>query len=409
MQTRKFVVGNVSQAIQVVKKEMGADAIILSMRTVRQPNGPFGTRQMLEVTASLDRPIAKPEKTLRAVVDDKAPPAGEAREVELSLADVMREMGVLRRRLEIMEETLAENSLEQKLSQVATNIDELQLSMREVLLSQDRREQNDELLYNGDLGRLVHDLRLSGIGDDLVRDLLKDTMQRLGKRSLSPDVYGVDYLAQSVMDHVRIASPFAPDDEQRIHMIVGPTGVGKTTTIAKLAAQQVFGLERSAAFLTVDTFRVGAIDQLRTYARILDVPLEVCLSDVEVVEAVRRHADKDVLFIDTAGSSQKDAAMIGNWPRSIAPGVPMNVHLIVSAATDGQNLRDIVDRYGVMPLTSLIVSKLDEATHFGSVYNLMHNARLPYSCFTVGQNVPDDIEDATPERVADLLLSIAAK
>ncbi|HPM77715.1 MAG TPA: flagellar biosynthesis protein FlhF [bacterium] len=409
MQTRKFVVNNVSQAIQVVKKEMGADAIILSMRTVRQPNGPFGTRQVLEVTASLDRPAANPEKSLHAAVDNNASPADEAREVELSLADVMREMGVLRRRLEIMEETLAENSLEQKLSQVATNIDELQHSMREVLLAQDRREQSDEMLYNGDLGRLVHDLRLSGVGDDLVRDLLKDTMQRLGKRSLSPDIYGVDYLAQSVMDHVRIAAPFKPGHEQQIHMIVGPTGVGKTTTIAKLAAQQVFGLGRSAAFLTVDTFRVGAIDQLRTYARILDVPLEVCLSDVEVVETVHRYADKDVLFIDTAGSSQKDAAMIGELAKVYRAGVPMNVHLIVSAATDSRNLHEIAERYGVMPLTSLIVSKLDEATRFGSVYNLMHDARLPYSCFTVGQNVPDDIEDATPERVADLLLSIAAK
>ena len=192
-------------------------------------------------------------------------------------------------------------------------------------------------------------------------------------------------------------------------MVVGPTGVGKTTTVAKLAAHQVFELDRSVALLTVDTYRIGAIDQLRTYAKILDVPVEVCLSPVEFVEAARRHADKDMLLVDTAGASQKDAAMIGELAKVHQSGVPMDVHLIVSATTADADLADIATRYRALPLSSLIVSKLDESNRFGGVYNLMQDTRLPVSFFTIGQSVPDDIEPATPERVADLLLSISAQ
>jgi flagellar biosynthesis protein FlhF len=401
MPIRKFRAANISQAIQLVKGEMGPDAVILALRNVSS-----GLKTELEITASRED---QPEPKAAPKSEPGARQAATAESGDDPLAQLHRDLGGIRRRIDELEDRLPIDAWNQRLDGMTAEFAELKGIIRDLLLDRGRADAKHTLLFEGDLAELHQRLRLSGVNESHARELIEQTAAELAARQLPISAHGLEYLARNLMGRVRVTQPFQPAREQRVHMVVGPTGVGKTTTIAKLAAQQVFELSQTVALLTVDTFRIGAIDQLRTYARILDVPLEVCLSPVELVEAVRRHAEKDMLFVDTAGASQKDAEMIGELVKVYKAGVPMDVHLIVSATTSDEDLADISTRYRALPLASLIVSKLDESNRFGGVYNLMHETHLPYSYFTIGQSVPDDIEAATPERVADLLLSISAQ
>jgi flagellar biosynthesis protein FlhF len=406
MQVRQFTVRNIREAIAAVKAELGPDAVILSIRTVKDKNG----KNALEVTASNEpAPAVKTDDTsagpaipsglLREDGDDYADAATRPQ----NLNRVLSELQVITRRLEDIQRHFDPHTMAERLDGVATSLAALQQAVAEGVDAPRLPGLADQ-----SLSPLYQRLLEAGVHDRYARELIDATSRRLSSKALSPQIYGLEYLASVVMEKVRTVTPLAPGKERQVHMFIGPTGVGKTTTIAKLAAQHVFEFNRSVAFLTIDTFRVGAIDQLRTYARILDVPLEVCLSEVELIEAARRHVDKHTLFIDTAGASQKDARMMGELAKMHQAGVPMDVHLIVEATTSEADLVDIAARYSALPLTSLVISKLDEANNFGNVYNLMQTTRLPFSYFTVGQNVPEDIELATPERVADLLLDVTA-
>jgi flagellar biosynthesis protein FlhF len=392
MAIKQFAAASIREAIAVVKAELGPDAVIVSLRSRKDKNG----KSIIEVSASEQRAAPAGESEAAAAPLLGATPATD-------YGAIMTELQTIARRLEEIQHALRAPELSDKLRGFAAGIDELQ---RLTLEASGRGREG--LLHDGPLANLYEKLRGGGVSEPLAQDVIESASRRLSSRALSPTIYGLECVAASLMERVRTIAPLAPGRGQQIHMFVGPTGVGKTTTIAKLAAQQIFEFGRSAALLTVDTFRVGAVDQLRTYARLLDAPVEVCLGEVELVEAVRRHADKDVLLVDTAGANQKDARMMGELAKFQQAGGPMNVHLIVAATTTETDLLDVAQRYGVLPLSSLVVSKLDEANSFGNVYNLMQWTRLPCSYFTVGQNVPEDIEPATPERLADLLLNVAA-
>ncbi|MDP8221951.1 MAG: flagellar biosynthesis protein FlhF [Candidatus Lernaella stagnicola] len=404
-QVQTFVVENVRDGITRVKRTLGPDAVILSIRSVKDRRG----KTALEVTASLDeRPTPSVEAAVREPEVPQVPRPENGAEIKQiagrSVNEIMAELHVITRRLEEIQGQLQPDSLNEKLEGFAKGL----TSLQRMVVDSTGGSRRGALPYDPDLAVYYEKLLEEGVDAAYAQELIEQTSRRLSSKSLSVSVYGMEYLAAVLMDRVRTATPFHPGRDQHIHMIVGPTGVGKTTTIAKLAAQQVFEFGHRVALLTVDTFRIGAIDQLRTYAKIINVPIEVCMNEVDLIENVRKHADKDVLFIDTAGASQKDARMMGELAKVYETGVPMDVHLIVSATTHDADLSDIADRYGVFPLTSLIVSKLDEANNFGNVYNLMQQTNLPVSCFTVGQHVPDDIEGATSERVADLLLNVTA-
>lgn len=186
---------------------------------------------------------------------------------------------------------------------------------------------------------------------------------------------------------------------------IGPTGVGKTTTIAKLAARLTFREGKRVALVTVDTFRIAALEQLRIYAQLMKLPVEVVFSPEELGAALRRHQEADAVLIDTAGRSQRDEAQMGELKEFFGKG-EIDCHLVLSAATSQEDLSQVLERFGQIPLKSLLFTKLDEANRFGVILNQSLSSGIPLSYFTTGQRVPEDIEVATPERVADLVLPL---
>ncbi|MCE9546211.1 MAG: flagellar biosynthesis protein FlhF [Planctomycetia bacterium] len=192
--------------------------------------------------------------------------------------------------------------------------------------------------------------------------------------------------------------------KRRLVALVGPTGVGKTTTIAKLAANFRLREKRKVGLITVDTYRIAAVDQLRTYADIIDLPMEVISTPREVGPALERLRDQELILMDTAGRSPQDAVRIQELKAVLAAAAVDEVHLVLGSVTSATQLRRTAEQFAEVGTTSVILTKLDEAVALGNLLPLLTHSKLPVSYLTDGQNVPDDIEAASAATLARRIL-----
>lgn len=190
----------------------------------------------------------------------------------------------------------------------------------------------------------------------------------------------------------------------RIMAVVGPTGVGKTTTIAKLAAMYALNRKVSVAMITTDNFRVGAVEQLKTYAKIMDLPIEVAGSSQELAKALAKHADKDLILIDTAGRSPKDSERLEEMKTYLECQPGIDIYLCLSATTRAREIDEIIATFGTLPITRLLFTKLDESKSFGCIVDTYLKHKMPLSYFSTGQKVPEDIEVATARKLASMVV-----
>ena len=184
----------------------------------------------------------------------------------------------------------------------------------------------------------------------------------------------------------------------------GPTGVGKTTTIAKIAATQSLWENRRVVLMTADTYRIAAVEQLRTYAKILGVPIEIITDPKDIPGLVKKHREADLILMDTAGRSHYDENRIDELRALHESFAPDAVHLVMAANIKYRDMLNVIERMGVVPISSLLFTKLDETSSFGTILNVMRDFGLPISFFTTGQNVPNDIEVARGDRFVEMLL-----
>jgi flagellar biosynthesis protein FlhF len=214
-------------------------------------------------------------------------------------------------------------------------------------------------------------------------------------------------LAQLLEAELRVSGPIdIQPGAGRVVALVGPTGVGKTTTIAKLAANFRLRENRRVGLITVDTYRIAAVEQLRTYADIIDLPMEVVSTPREMREAVQRMRTFDLVLMDTAGRSPRDEVKIQELRAMLAEATPDEVHLVLSAASGARALGAAAEKFAAVGVTSMLITKLDEATGLGNLLSLARTCELPFSYLTDGQNVPDDIAVAQSKRLAQLVLNI---
>ena len=184
----------------------------------------------------------------------------------------------------------------------------------------------------------------------------------------------------------------------------GPTGVGKTTTIAKIAATQSLWENRSVVLMTADTYRIAAVEQLRTYAKILGIPIEIIADHKDIPGLLKKHREADLILMDTAGRSHYDDNRLDELRALHEAYSPDAVHLVMAANIKYRDMLNVIERMGVVPLSALLFTKLDETSSFGTILNVMRDFGLPVSFFTAGQNVPNDIEVARGDRFVEMLL-----
>ena len=188
--------------------------------------------------------------------------------------------------------------------------------------------------------------------------------------------------------------------------LVGPTGVGKTTTIAKLAANFYLKENNKVALITVDTYRIAAIQQLKIYANHIGIPLEIALTPTEMSQLVSKYGNYDLILIDTPGRSQKDSMKIQELKTLLEAAQPTEVHILLSVTTELRVLWDVIKGFAPLEPNRLMFTKLDESSCFGNILNLTSSLKNPISYLTIGQDVPDDIELATTERITEYLLRV---
>jgi flagellar biosynthesis protein FlhF len=183
--------------------------------------------------------------------------------------------------------------------------------------------------------------------------------------------------------------------------------VGKTTTLAKLAAYFASKACKRVAILTNDSYRIAATEQLKLYGKIMELPVELVESSRELEEALRRLQDVDLILIDTAGRSHRDRFQIQELKR-LFDGFPVTKHLVLTCHTKERDLEEIVARFRCLGVDRLLFTKLDEATTFGTILNLVFSTALPLSYLTIGQKVPEDIREATSKIISDLIFSMTS-
>ncbi len=374
-----------AEALEQVKRQFGREAVILNTRTLTR--GGFlglGGKPYVEITAARDRSdlpgAVRPGPTrsrLRATDRGDVPTSSAAatgKPVDTLASDaVLTEVGALK--------TLVSN-----------------------LLHETRRANVTRV--SGDLYDTYLTLVESAVAEEIAAKLVEELRDKLTEQEIRDPETIRGYLAKAVEAMLPTAGPIRITviGEPYIVALIGPTGVGKTTTIAKLAANFCLRDHKKVGLITVDTYRIAAVEQLKTYARIIDVPLEVAMTPDQLKDAVASMADRDVILIDTAGRSQRDAMKIQELRAFFAAVKPHETHLVLSSACSQSVLSETIDRFREVGVDRVIFTKLDEALGFGVILTCLQriNARLSY--VTTGQDVPSDIEVGEGAALAQMIL-----
>lgn len=309
---------------------------------------------------------------------------------------------------------------------VQTEMKQIKRMLAELRAAQEEAQSNplpggrDSRLATPAMQEAFDELILHGMDRRLAFQMIKQAAFDIGSDERVADpVIVQDQLASMIMDTLKVA-PFldgipkrASDEagelqgQPRIIAFVGPTGVGKTTTVAKVASQALLQRSLKVGLINLDNYKVAAAEQLQAYGKALNVPFRNAGGAEDLAAAIRDFQKLDLILIDTAGRSQRDPAALAETRALIqSAGADVSTQLVLSVTTRDQELGEIAQRFAVFEPKGMIFSKLDEASAFGAIVNLSQKTKLPLSYFATGQRVPEDIEAATPERVVSLMMDI---
>jgi flagellar biosynthesis protein FlhF len=239
---------------------------------------------------------------------------------------------------------------------------------------------------------------------EISADAAADLVRSIKNENETPDAQIEKKFVQVLSGHFPVSGPLKHKENGPLKVaFTGPTGSGKTTTLAKLASHCRLEKNFSVSIITADTYRIAAIEQIRTFADILGIGLQVVFSPDEIPAALKACENDRIVFIDTAGRSQKNTAHMREIEDLLAAIKPDETHLVLSATTKNSDLNDIIRRYKNCGINRLVFTKLDETTSLGNIYNVVSRSGIPVSYFTTGQSVPDDIELAQPGRFVQRL------
>jgi len=392
MEIRTYRASSMQEAMEIIRRELGPDAAILHAREVRRTRffGLLPGIRQIEVTASCGVNVPSRLKPAKA----NASFDGEGTGVTQAIAT---EPPVPAHRAAPTDAFSSRWSRE-----IAGKLNDLHGMLQE-LCQRSRLGHMAELPES--LFRVFTDLIEADVPEELARELVETLRsQATGPELQDPKLLRTQ-LCRLLEEGIKTTGPITIEPgRRRLVALVGPTGVGKTTTIAKLAAHYRLRERRNVGLVTADTYRIAAVEQLRTYAEIIDLPMYVVATPREMRETVRRLEHLDLVFMDTAGRSPRDEIKLQELKALITEARADEVHLVLSAPAAPKTLQLIAQQFAGVGPTALILTKLDEANTLGHLLPLVRNSPLPLSYLTTGQNVPDDIEVADAARFTRLLL-----
>ena len=428
MTINKFQGKTESEAIEKAKKEMGPDVVIMSVKTVK-PKGVFRALKgiLYEVTAALEeneadkvhppvqteaalsmQQMKKPESINLAADENIRIPAVAANSLDERAGRVLKQ-------LRQQEDTTDHVQMQQQTSSSAIEerLDSLQ-SLLEDRISAEKKNQEDGIGAANDHAqegfsfvKMLYQTLLDNEVDEKYANQILDELEKISNKGSNID-YILSHIYQKLVLKFGQPKPIEfQGSKPTVAFFIWPTGVGKTTTIAKVASRYKVDEGKKVAFLTADTYRIAATEQLRTYANILDMPLTIVYSSEEIQDAVRNLSEYDLILVDTAGFSHKNAAQCEDVKKLIgglSAGNKTEVYLVLSATTKYRDLQDMCNIYRTFADYRLIFTKLDETSCYGNLLNIHLYSGADLSYATYGQNVPDDIEVFDTQKIVKKLL-----
>lgn len=408
---KKFLAKTETEAIEMAKQELGNAAIVMNIKKVR----PKGLAKLfihgkVEVTAALDEAPVQTEKVSESAVSDISRPK-LSKEPEMNVAKNMGEEDSLEERLTrlqaLLEKQMSEKKEEEKGGETIANQEQKTEEITEIEEAPVDEEKEKEIEYAKNCKELIYQQMLANEVDKEIADSIMEEVNR----SLPEDAL-LDQILANIYQKIilMLGQPYLidakPKDKTIFIFFLGSTGVGKTTTIAKIASKLKLEEKANIVLLTADTYRIAAVEQLKTYANILSVPLKVIYSPKELEESMEELSQYDICLVDTAGRSHRDKEQM-NDIRELMEQVPIaerQVYLVLNAGTKYSDLQEIASTYSSFTDYSIIFTKLDETSSAGAMLNMKMKTKCPLSYVTWGQNVPDDIGEIDPQKVAKQLL-----
>lgn len=383
MQIKRYEAANVQEAIARIKNELGPDAVILSTKKLKQSGAP-----MLEVLAARELDLgdggkpALPEAGRKAE-QNQARSAGELTAIlDAHLCELRSLFNDLRN----------DRALYAELTEVKESIS----TFFDVLgLKRDKtgHDQADRIYYN---------LISQGISKEKAWGAIEKVRNESTCRRIENSNAGLAFIE----DMIRQSLPAVDSTARgpRVKVLVGPTGVGKTTTLAKLSAYCAVHEKKSVGLITTDTYRIAAVEQLKIYARIIGIPLEIATGREEFNRSLDRLAGREVIFVDTPGTSRNDMANLRKINETLKSETPIELNLLLSLTTSRECMLDIASRYQIFDYDHVILTRADECTRVGFLWDVLDRIAKPVSYITNGQNVPHDIEKANPQKIARMIV-----
>jgi len=379
-----------AEALANVKRHFGPDAVILSTRTVSK-GGLLGLagKSLVEITAAREAPaLAQTDRTRRLAGSQirKTPKTSSAAGVGVAAMVAC-----------------SASSDHGSTTRMFKEFDSLK-SLVSDLMRETRRTNLTHApppLFDS-----YRHLIENAVAEEVAMALIKRLEQEIMPDQLKEPATIRQGLSKIIMESLPTAGPIVPKAGAApyIAALIGPTGVGKTTTVAKLAANFSLREGKKVGLITLDTYRIAAVEQLKTYAQIIDVPMKVAMSPEEYQDAVFAMKDMDVILVDSAGRSQRDALKIQELHGFFAAVAPHETHLVLSSASNDRVIYQAIDRFSQIGFDRVIFTKMDEAVGFGVILGALQKVNARISYITTGQDVPADIEVGESDVLANMIL-----
>jgi len=374
------------------------------------PSPTFG-----EVLASVNK---AQEQAGQPVVNEQAAPVAPAVDMNPGVEQpVVKEepvepVSVAEEKLVSAESDAEQLTPEKEVETASEDTTDLDVKEQEILDLQNQLEEMKSMLVemsrnkdeSGGIPNLQRAMEAQGISQHVLEDMISKLN---GTEILAPQnsIKALKALEKYVRKAIRIANGITLySDKPKIVALIGPTGVGKTTTLAKIAAKFVLEEGAKVALITADTYRISAVEQLKTYSDILGLPLEIVYNPQALQEAIEKHRDKQLILLDTAGRSQYNAYQMKELSELLNIDADIEKHLVMSATTKTSDGLELLDNFSLCKPDRVIFTKVDETKTHGIILNILHRRKAALSYLTNGQSVPDDIEPASIEKLAELLL-----
>lgn len=382
---KKFQASNEKDAILQAKEEMGSDAVVLNIKTIKHKGVKrLFKKDIVEVTAALEERM--PTSNIPTNAIDIAAGKDAERPEDKSTA--------IEEKLDSLQEMLV--------SQMKNNVEK---SNKPEENNENRKEENTNFAF---IQLVYNQLLENEVDEKYANQIISEVESSLKKESNMDTILSGIY--QKII--LKLGQPYKIDMEDKVSKVVffiGPTGVGKTTTIAKLASDFKLDKKLKVAMITSDTYRIAAVEQLRTYANILGIPVQVVYTIEEMNNAIKEFKEYDLILVDTAGRSHKNKEQCEEIRHMIKDSIvgeeqKKEIYLVLSAATKYRDLLNIVEAYEKVGKYNLVFTKLDETSSLGNILNVRLKTGASLSYVTCGQVVPDDIRLLDAQALAKKLL-----